>query len=224
MAEIRTVTTLIAKRDEIERSIANYEARLEQARADLSHVNACIAIFEACDEPGGTRAYDVDLHRLFTRGEMMRLCKEALASGPKTTKELALIVIASKGFDTGDKVLARAMATRMIHALRQKWRRGHIDGEGKVRGARVWAIKPFWRKTELMIAVDAPRVWSRATFHRRSVRLECRCRLQEPAHAQCREEEVVTQRVEVVAEEGRPEGDRPEEEGRPAPPAPPLPP
>jgi hypothetical protein len=34
----------------------------------------------------------------------------------------------------------------------------------------------------------------------------------------------VTQRVEVVAEEGRPEGDRPEEEGRPAPPAPPLPP
>jgi hypothetical protein len=48
---------LIAKRDEIERSIANYEARLEQARADLSHVNACIAIFESFDEPSGTRAY-----------------------------------------------------------------------------------------------------------------------------------------------------------------------
>ena len=31
MTEIRTVTTLLAKRDEIERSIANYEARLEQA-------------------------------------------------------------------------------------------------------------------------------------------------------------------------------------------------
>ena len=97
MAEIRTVTTLVAKRAEIERSIANYEARLEQARADLAHINACIAIFEACDEPSGTRAY-VDLHRLFTRGEMMRLRKEALASGPKTTKELALIVIAAKGW------------------------------------------------------------------------------------------------------------------------------
>ena len=101
----------------------------------------CISIFEACDEPSGTRAY-VDLHRLFARGEMMRLCKDALASGPKSTKELALIVIAAKGLDTGDKVLARAMATRMIHALRQQWRRGHLDGEGKVKGARVWGLAP----------------------------------------------------------------------------------
>jgi len=139
MTEIRTITTLIAKRDEIERSIVNYEARLEQARADLSHVNACIAIFESCDEPSGARAY-VDLHRLFARGEMMRLCKEALASGAKTTKEPALIVIAAKGLDTGDKLLARAMATRMIHALRQQWRRGHLDGDGKVKGARVWQL------------------------------------------------------------------------------------
>ena len=73
-------------------------------RADLSHVNACIAIFEACDEPSAARAY-VDLHRLFARGEMVRLCKDALASGSKTTRELAQIVIAAKGLDTGDKVL-----------------------------------------------------------------------------------------------------------------------
>jgi hypothetical protein len=110
-----------------------------QARADLSHVNACIAILEACDEPGGTRAY-VDLHSIFARGEMMRLCKDALASGPKTTKELALIVMAAKGLDTGDNVLARAMAMRMIHALRQQWRRASLDGEGKIKGARVWAM------------------------------------------------------------------------------------
>ena len=71
----------------------------------------------------------------------MRLCKEALASGPKTTKELAIIVMAAKGLDTGDKVLARAMATRMIHALRQQWQRGHLDGEGKVKGARIWALR-----------------------------------------------------------------------------------
>ena len=50
MTEIRTVTTLLAKRDEIERSIVNYEARLEQARADLSHLNAVISIFEAAGD------------------------------------------------------------------------------------------------------------------------------------------------------------------------------
>jgi hypothetical protein len=60
----------------------------------------------------------VDTHRLFARGEMMTLCKEALASGPKTTKELALHVMGAKGLDTGDRVLAHAMAHRMIRALR----------------------------------------------------------------------------------------------------------
>jgi hypothetical protein len=49
---------------------------------------------------GGTRAH-VDLHRLFARGEMMRLCNDSLASGTKTTKERALIVIAAKRRDTG---------------------------------------------------------------------------------------------------------------------------
>ena len=47
-------------RDEIERTIANYEMRLAQARADLAHVEATIAIFEAAG----------DIHRLFRRGDL----------------------------------------------------------------------------------------------------------------------------------------------------------
>ncbi len=168
MTEIRTVTTLIAKRDEIERSIANYEARLEQARADLSHVNACIAIFEACDEPSGTRAY-VDLHRLFARGEMMQ---GSLGRGPKTTKELALIVMAAKGLDTGDKVLARAKAARMIHALRQQWRRGHLDrgweGEGGAGvGDQVKADSLQKRGRRLLEESEQPK--GDSSVHRRGV-------------------------------------------------------
>jgi hypothetical protein len=140
MAEIRTVTTLRSKKAEILASIAQYEKHIAQARADLSHVNACIALFEATGEPGAISPY-VDTHRLFARGELMRLCKDALASGPKTTKELALHVMAAKGLDTGDKVLARAMAMRLIHALRMQWRRGMISGGGKVKGARVWQLR-----------------------------------------------------------------------------------
>jgi hypothetical protein len=48
--------------------------------------------------------------------------------------------MASKGLDTGDKVLAHAMAQRMIHALRQQWRRGQLQDGGKVSGARVWEL------------------------------------------------------------------------------------
>jgi hypothetical protein len=141
MAEIRTVTTLRGKRAEIIGAIAQYEKRLAQVRADLSHVNACIALFEASGEPSALTSY-VDTHRLFARGELMHLCKDALASGPKTTKELALHVMKAKGLDTGDKVLAHAMALRLIHALRQQWRRGLLTGEGKAKGARVWALSP----------------------------------------------------------------------------------
>ena len=140
MTEIRTVTTLRSKRDEILASIKLYEKRTAQARADLAHVTACIAIFEASGEGEGLSSY-VDTHRLFARGEMIALCKEALASGPRTTKELALYVMGRKGLDTGDKVLAHALASRMIHALRQQWRRGALIGDGKVKGARVWALR-----------------------------------------------------------------------------------
>ena len=139
MAEIRTVTTLRHKRDEIENAIANYEKRLAQARADLSHVNACIAMFEASGERGEMQPY-VDMHRIFQRGEPMLLCKAALASGPMNTRELAQYVMKAKGLDGGDKVLAKAIALRLVYALRQQWRRGLIDGDEKQRGVRVWRL------------------------------------------------------------------------------------
>jgi hypothetical protein len=43
--------------------------------------------------------------------------------------------MAAKGLDTGDRVLAYAMAQRMIHALRQQERRGQLQDGGKVKGA-----------------------------------------------------------------------------------------
>ena len=139
MTEIRTVTTLLSKREEIQASIKLYERRMLQARADLAHINACIAIFEASGDGEDLSSY-VDTHQLFARGEIITLCKEALANGPKSTKELALYVMGAKGLDVGDKVLAHAMASRMIHALRQQWRRGLLIGDRKIHGARVWEL------------------------------------------------------------------------------------
>ena len=133
MAEIRTVTTLRSKRAEIQASIKLYERRIAQARADLAHVNACIAIFEASGDTEDLSSY-VDTHRLFHRGELIALCEEALASGPKSTKELALHAMAAKGMDTGDKVLAHALASRLIHALRMQWRNGKAGGHGARQG------------------------------------------------------------------------------------------
>jgi hypothetical protein len=142
MAEIRTVTTLRYKRAEIERSIANYEKRIAQAQSDLAHINAAISIFEASGDPKGFPAY-VDIHRLFKRGEPIALCKQALAQGPMTTRQLALYVMKSKGLDQGDKVLAKTIGLRLIHALRMQCERGNVRRTGKRdRAALIWELPP----------------------------------------------------------------------------------
>jgi hypothetical protein len=134
MTEIRTVTTLIAKRDEIERSIANYEARLEQARADLSHVNAVISIFEAAGDWDTTTAYS-DIHRLFQRAEFVTICKTALAQhGPMNTRALVTHILAPKGLDGGDRVLAKSVAERLIHATADAGEAGEPGHCGKASG------------------------------------------------------------------------------------------
>lgn len=138
MAEIRTVTTLRSKRDEILSSIKLYERQLEQARADLSHINAVIRVFEASGDPKEMPRY-VDVHRLFRRAEKGDLCRQALADGRElTTKELAQHVMAAKGFDGADRVLAGAVTLQLVQALRMQARRGKLQMIGKRRGVCVW--------------------------------------------------------------------------------------
>jgi len=136
---MRTVTTLRSKREEIVASVKLYEDRIKQARADLAHVTACIKIFEASGDPEDMPRY-VDVYRLFARGEPIALCKEALADGPKSIRELALAVMESKGLDIGDKVLAKAVAAQLIRSLRQQSLRGKIIRDGKKGTALLWKL------------------------------------------------------------------------------------
>jgi hypothetical protein len=139
MADSRTAETLRNKRAEIARTIDDYEARLAQARADLAHMDAAIAIFSTSDDGQPARPY-VDVHRLFKRGELAAISRAALQDGPRNTRELALAVMAAKGLDTGDKVLAKAVGYRLIHVLRLQARGGKIVGVGKHKAARVWRL------------------------------------------------------------------------------------
>ena len=66
MGEVRTVTTLRTKREEIQASIKLYEERIKQARADLAHVTACIKIFVASGDAQEMPKY-VDVHRFQAR-------------------------------------------------------------------------------------------------------------------------------------------------------------
>jgi hypothetical protein len=116
--------------------------RLDQAHSDLAHVNATISIFEASGDRESTAAY-VDIHRLFRRGELITICKAAFAEhGPMDTRALGVHILTAKGLDAGDRVLAKSVAGRIIHALRMQAPRGKIASGGKRNGVRVWGMFP----------------------------------------------------------------------------------
>lgn len=140
MGEIRTVTTLKRKRAEIAASIRLYEKQLAQARSDLAHVEATMRIFAASGRPSDIARY-VDTFRLFKRGEPWAICQAALAKrGPLDTRELALAMMAAKGMDLGDTVLAKGLTNRLIHSLRMQEHRGKVSRDGKRKGVTIWQL------------------------------------------------------------------------------------
>jgi hypothetical protein len=140
MPEIRTVTTLKRKREQISASIKLYERQLAQARSDLAHISAAIRIFDASGPTQDIARY-VDAYRLFKRGEPWAVCSAALAKqGPLDTRELAMALMRAKGMDTADTVLAKGLTNRLIHSLRMQEKRGRVRREGKRKGVTVWRL------------------------------------------------------------------------------------
>jgi hypothetical protein len=141
MSEIRTVTTLRRKRDQISAAIRLYERQLGQARADLASVTAAIRIFEASGDPEDIARY-VDSYRLFKRGEPWAICSEAMRKEPRTTIELATALVKAKGMDARDKTLVKGLTNRLIHSLRMQEQRGRVVRDGKRKGVIVWRLPP----------------------------------------------------------------------------------
>jgi hypothetical protein len=63
------------------------------------------------------------------------------AEGPLDTRELASRVMAAKGLNRDDRVLAQAISLRIVQTLRIKARRGGVlDGSERRKGACVWRL------------------------------------------------------------------------------------
>lgn len=141
-ADPQVVTTLRRKRDTIEAYIATMERQIADARRDLSAINATIRLYEIDPTTPGAVAPYAEIHRLFRRGEMTAICKQALQQeGPLDTRELALRVVRAKGMDENDRILRKTIALRIVQALRLQERRGGVRGEGKQSGVRRWSAQ-----------------------------------------------------------------------------------
>jgi len=135
----QVIHTLRTKATRLESHIGKLTRDLEQARSDLSHVNATIRLFEVPQEGEAFPAL-MNLDRLFKRREVGDLCHEALQAGPQSTRDLAAYIIRKRGWDETDRHLKTSVALRIVHTLRMQERRGKVARAGKRGNAIVWVL------------------------------------------------------------------------------------
>ncbi len=101
MADTHVISALREKRAKVAGCIAWLEHQLDQQRANLTHVDGVLRLFEPDRDPDEIKPKRTYRRtRYFARNELARLCMDALRDAPGliTTDEIAAQVIAAKGF------------------------------------------------------------------------------------------------------------------------------
>jgi hypothetical protein len=139
MVKSRTVESLQVKRDQIAEAVAAYEAKLTQARTDLAHITAAIAIFEASGDRKAAMAY-ANFTRIWKSRELLGLCVGFLETeGPLSTRELAALAIKASDMDTQDDMLAKIVTNKIVYIMRAQEKRLAILRAGIKDGVCIWA-------------------------------------------------------------------------------------
>ena len=144
MADPHVISALREKRALVAGLIEKLERKLEQHRADLTHIDGVLRLFQPDRDPGEIkpkRTY-VRRTRYFARNELSRLCMDALRAADGallTTDEIAGRIIEAKGFDAADAALRKAIGDQALAILRSFRKRGTIEQIGLGRGVR-WKL------------------------------------------------------------------------------------
>ena len=123
MAESHVLSGLVAKRAEIAGAIEALERQTDQLRADLLHIDAVIRIMAPEYRPNEIRPKAKRKKgEWFAHGELMRLVLEIVrkAEHPATAKEIALALMAHKGFDASDERTVRLVEKRVFSVLTRR--------------------------------------------------------------------------------------------------------
>jgi hypothetical protein len=144
MADPHVISTLREKRALVAGLIERLERKLEQHRADLTHIDGVLRLFQPDRDPGDIKPKRTYARRTryFARNELTRLCSDALreADGAViTTDDIAGRVIDAKGFDAADAVLRKAIAEQVLTTMRSFRKRQTVEQIGLGRGVR-WKL------------------------------------------------------------------------------------
>jgi hypothetical protein len=141
MADPHVISALREKRALVAGLIEKLERKLEQHRADLTHIDGVLRLFQPDRDPGEIKPKRTYARRTryFAKGELSRLVLEALRDAygkPLSTDDLAGQIITAKGFDAADSVLRVAVRDQVLTALRAFRKRGTVEQIGLGRGLR----------------------------------------------------------------------------------------
>jgi hypothetical protein len=137
------ISGLIEKRRELAGIIDELQRRLDQHRADLTHIDGTLRVLATDLDPEAIRpkrAYR--RNRYFARNELSRLCLGVLRTAADkllSTDDIAGRVIAAKRFDGGDAILRAAIREQVGSTVKRLHREGAIDNIGGGRASK-WKL------------------------------------------------------------------------------------
>src|SRR5438105_4281692 len=137
------VSGLVEKRRELAGIIDELQRRLDQHRADLTHIDGVLRVLATDLDPETIRPKRIYRRtRYFARNELSRLCLGVLrtAAGELlSTDEIAGRVIVAKGFDAGDAILRAAIREQVGSTVKRLHRNGSIENIGAGRASK-WKL------------------------------------------------------------------------------------
>jgi hypothetical protein len=144
MTDPHVISALREKRALVAGLIEKLERKLEQHRADLTHIDGVLRLFQPDRDPGDIKPKRTYARRTryFARNELSRLCMDALRAADGallTTDDIAGRIMEAKGFDASDAALRKAIAEQALATLRSFRKRGTVEQIGLGRGVR-WKL------------------------------------------------------------------------------------
>lgn len=123
-----TLSALLDKRREIAGRIETAQAQVRLMVADLDALDTVIRLFDADAIPGAPKRFPAFAPAF--KGEISRLVRIALrdATGPLTTREIAVSVVEARGLNASDKATFEAIRGRVGVALKRMKQRGGVRG------------------------------------------------------------------------------------------------
>lgn len=108
MSETHVISALVTKRAELSGMMLDHDRRKAALRAQMNHIDHSLAIFGYKDPPRAIRPIPPKVYR-FERRELPRLMRQFALPGVEN-RDVAMAIIANKGWDVGDRDLVAKVA------------------------------------------------------------------------------------------------------------------